>query len=101
MATVVVQCNYPNGVTLQVGNQTVVVNGYQNATIVEGGYGLTSGIDKDLWDKWVELNKNYPIYTNGCIAAQSSEKKAVAEAKSNAGTKSGNEQIDKPKGDNV
>lgn len=99
MATVVVQCNYPNGVTLQLkGNpNTVVVNGYQNATIVEGGYGLTSGVDKDFMDAWVAENKQYPIYTNGCIAVNTSEDKAKKEAASNKGTVSGNEQVAPPK----
>ena len=103
MATVVVQCNYPNGVTLQLkGNpNTVVVNGYQNATIVEGGYGLTDGVDKDFWDKWVEENKQYPIYTNGCIAANTSIKKATKEAASNSGTVSGIDQVAQPKDNTV
>lgn len=103
MATVVVQCNYPNGVTLQLrGNpNTVVVKGYQNATIVEGGYGLTDGVEKDFWDAWVAENKQYPIYTNGCISANTNVKKATKEASSNSGTVSGNEQVPQPKNDTV
>lgn len=103
MATVVVQCNYPNGLILQLreSKEQVTVNGYQNATIVESGYGLTSGVDKDFWENWVSENKEYPVYTNGCISAQGSVKKATAEAQGNKGTKSGNEQVPKPTGDTV
>lgn len=103
MQTVVVQCNYPNGLTLQIngGKNTFVVKGYQNATIIQGGYGLTADVPKDFWDQWLKENEAFPIYQNGCVLAQGSIKSSIAEAKANKTVKSGNEQIPQPKGDNV
>jgi len=98
MATVVVQCKYPNGLVLQLrnSNKLVTVKGYLNATIVENGFGLTSGVDAEFWTQWYSENKNYPICTNGLISAQGSIDKSVKEAQKNNGVKSGLEQQQAP-----
>lgn len=66
-----IQCNYPNGVTLQLreSQETVNVYGFLNAEEVENGYGITNNVDKEFWDKWVEQNKNTDLYTSGSISA--------------------------------
>lgn len=97
MSTVVVQCNYPNGMILQLKNgQQIMVKGHINATIVENGFGLTDGVDSEFWDQWLAENKDFPVVKNGCILANSNVKTAVKEAQSNKGVKSGNEQTQKP-----
>lgn len=66
-----IQCNYPNGVVLQLqgSKDTVTINGFLNAEEVENGYGITNNVDKEFWDKWVEQNKNTDLYTSGSISA--------------------------------
>lgn len=66
-----IQCNYPNGVTLQLreSQETVTIYGFLNAEEVENGYGITNNVDKEFWDKWVEQNKNTDLYTSGSISA--------------------------------
>lgn len=66
-----IQCNYPNGVTLQLreSQETVTIYGFLNAEKTENGYGITENVDKDFWDKWVEQNKNTDLYTSGSISA--------------------------------
>ncbi len=98
-----IQCNYPNGVTLQLreSQETVTIYGFLNAEKTENGYGITENVDKEFWDKWVEENKQYPILTNGCISANTNVKKATKEASSNSGTVSGIDQVPQPKNDTV
>ena len=62
MSTVTVLCKKPYGVELQVGNQKVVLNGY-NSSAVAHGYGITENVPKELWDAWVEQHKGHKLYT--------------------------------------
>ena len=92
MSTVTVLCKKPYGVELQVGNQKVVLNGY-NSSAVAHGYGITENVPKELWDAWVEQHKGHKLYTSGCIAAQESTRNAKAQAKDTAELTTGTERI--------
>jgi hypothetical protein len=37
--------------------------------MIIGGYGVTPGVDKDHWDRWLEANKDTPMVKNGLIFA--------------------------------
>lgn len=92
MSTVTVLCKKPHSVEIQVGNQKVTLHGY-NSSLVAHGYGITENVPKDLWEAWVEQNKDHKLYTSGCIAAQETTRNAKAQAKDTAELKTGTERI--------
>ena len=46
-ATVTVSCKLPNGFVLEVGNQSVVLKGSNDSSLI-GGHGITHGVDAQL-----------------------------------------------------
>lgn len=54
-----------------------------------GGGGLTPGIPKDFFDKWMEQNADHPAVLNKMIFAAVSDDDARAEARARTGQKSG------------
>ena len=46
-ATVTVGCKLPNGFVLEVGNQSVVLKGSNDSSLI-GGHGITHGVDAQL-----------------------------------------------------
>jgi hypothetical protein len=59
-----------------------------------GGYALTHGVDKELFDKWLEQNRDSDLVRNRLIFAYESQDKAVDRAKEHAKARSGLEPID-------
>lgn len=108
-ATVTVACKVPPGLRLRVfsmekdhepvmggGTREVkiarlageaVINGPATrkenapACVVVGGYALTSGVNKDLFDKWMEDNKDSPMVKNRLIFAHDRQDSAAGAAK--------------------
>jgi len=101
--TVTVACRIPNGLMLQVFNMVdhdepvfgggvrvvkravqvgdrVKINGparYVGRELphdIKGGFGLTYGVDADLFARWMEQNKDAPYVINGLVFAQPSGK---------------------------
>lgn len=97
--TVVVYCKHPQGIILQAGeffervegsidgrprnvrewrrtaDPFVVAGpatpfGQQPKSVVVGGYALTMGVPRDLWEKWLSENERTPIVQNGLIFAR-------------------------------
>lgn len=64
---------------------------------IEFGYALTPGCPKELWDRWLEANKDSPMVKNGLIFAHGSERSAVAEAREKEAVRSGFERLDPTK----
>jgi len=67
-------------------------------TRVVGGYALTHGVPRDLWDQWLEANEDQPMVKNGLIMACGSVEDAAEFGRENRGIKSGLERLD-PNGD--
>lgn len=62
--------------------------------LVIGGYGITSGIPRDYWEKWLSVYKDTPLVKNGLIFAQPDEMCARARAAEGAKLRTGLEPID-------
>lgn len=119
--TVTVACKLPHGLLLRVFEAREVREAGTNVTVkqyvelpfqqeVQGfsheqnraphcqftsGYALTFGIDKDLWDKWLEQNKNTDIVKNGLIFAHSDMASVEAEGREKEKVRSCFERIDR------
>lgn len=61
---------------------------------MEGGYTLTTGCPKELWERWLADNKDTPMVKNGLIFAHDSEKSAVSESREKELVRSGFERLD-------
>lgn len=61
---------------------------------IVGGFGLTSGIPRDFWERWLELNKDTALVKNGLVFAHEEELSARSMAKERAALRSGLEPID-------
>lgn len=61
---------------------------------IVGGYGITHGIPKDFWDRWLEENKDSRIVKNGLVLAWPTEQGAVDESRNREKLRSGLEPID-------
>lgn len=92
-----VGCKLPNGLVLEQDGYQVELKG-SNSSLVFGGYGLTEGVDKDAFDKWLSVHKNQPYVKNDLVFAQAKTNSAQAKASENAKVKSGLEGLpqDKP-----
>ncbi|EOC0832052.1 hypothetical protein [Cronobacter sakazakii] len=95
--TIVVGCKLPNGLVVEQDGYTVTLNGSNSSNVV-GGYGLTDGVDKDAFEKWLEVHKNQPYVKNELVFAQAKANSAQSKATENASIKSGLEGLpqDKP-----
>lgn len=52
-------------------------------------YGVTEGVDKDLWDEWFKANRNQPYVKNGLIFAAETRDRGEDEARDRQDTRSG------------
>jgi hypothetical protein len=102
--SVIVGCKLPNGLLLQVGEQTIRINGNArynmphpkrpvlNTDIAEGD-GLTM-VDKGFWDKWYADHKDYGPVKSGHVYASVGRENAVAKAKDTKENTTGLEPLD-------
>lgn len=63
---------------------------------VQGGYGLTFGVDKDFWDAWLRQNANSDLVKNRLIFAAAGDK-AADQAREQEEIRSGLEPLDPEK----
>ena len=126
MAVVSVGCKLPHGLVLRVFNmverdvpvmgggsrtekiaeqraETAIIHGWAhaqnaapNCTII-GGYAITDGIDKGLWDLWLSQNQKSDMVKNGLIFANEKSDHVVGKAKDGANVRSGLERLDPAK----
>ena len=94
---VTVGCKLPNGLVLEIGGYQVELSG-SNSSLVVGGYGLTEGVDKDAFEKWLVAHKDQPYVKRDLVFAQAKTNSAQAKASENSKVKSGLEGLpqDKP-----
>jgi hypothetical protein len=67
-------------------------------TRVEGGYALTHGVPKDLWEQWLDANEDQPMVQKGLIMAFGSVEDAAGFGRDNRAIRSGLERLN-PAGD--
>lgn len=81
----------------------VVVNGFSHPQDkapghpIIGGFGLTYGVPKDFWAKWLAQNKDSDVVRNGMIFAHEKPNFAEGSANERAALKSGLERLDPEK----
>lgn len=98
MAEVVtVGCKLPNGLVVEIDGYTVTLNGANSSQVI-GGYGLTEGVDKAAFDKWLKTHASQPYVKNELVFAQAKTNSAQDKAQENASVKTGLEGLpqDKP-----
>ena len=86
--TIVVGCKLPNGLVVDQDGYTVTLNGANSSNVI-GGYGLTEGVDKEAFEKWLEVHKNQPYVKNEMVFAQAKANSAQSKASENASVKTG------------
>lgn len=92
METVTVGCKLPHGFKMDLlvngVKQRVLLRG-NNSSLVAGGFGLTEGVDKEFFDKWMAENKALDFVQRGLIWAykntEGARKKAIEEAEKRHG----------------
>jgi len=57
--------------------------------LVAGGFAITPGVDKDLWERWREQMKDWPPLVAGQVFAREREDSARGEAREGKGGASG------------
>lgn len=60
---------------------------------ISGGYAITTGVDRDWWEKWLEQNKESAIVVNKLIWALPTEQEVIREARNLKEIKSGFEPL--------
>lgn len=77
--TVTVGCKLPNGLIIEVGGQSVELNG-ANASNIIGGHGITYNVDADFFNAWLEAHQDRDMVKNGFIFAHEEAENTEAEA---------------------
>lgn len=94
MTKVTVGLKLASDLVIETGGKLVTINGFsKNRIEITGGHGITQDVDKALWDKWLQQNKETKLVKGGYIFAHESNEKAKAEAKEKKDTKSGTEKL--------
>lgn len=63
---VIVGCKLPNGIVLEVGDKKKVVNGL-NAAVIIGSDHVTTEVDADFFNAWLEDHKDFPAIKSGAL----------------------------------
>jgi hypothetical protein len=69
--------------------------------MTSGGYALTSGVPKDLWDSWLEANRNSDMIKHRLVFCASEESRARDEGRELADTVTGLEPVDVSSADSI
>lgn len=120
--TVTVGCKVPNGLICRVfemvsANEPVLGGGYRETKMAQPvgqfklngcataigerpkhdirfGYGITENVNTELWEKWLEQNKDSDVVKAGLVFAAAKANDTIAEAKEKKKLKSGMEPLD-------
>ena len=96
MAQTTVGCRLPHGLIITVGEVSVELKG-TNSSLVIGGHGITEGVDKEFFDKWLSMNKDSAAVKAGLIFSHEKTNSVKAEAIEKKDNKNGFEGIDPAK----
>lgn len=84
----------PTGETFEIKGNSTPHGATPAAPVIDGGFALTMGVPKDLWDQWYAANKNSALVKNGLIFAHSEMRSVEAQAKEKEGVRTGLERLD-------
>lgn len=90
--TVTVGCKLPNGLILEVGNQSVEITGANSSRVV-GGHGITYDVDAEFFEAWLKAHADRDMVKGGFVFAHEKASSAKAEAADKESNKSGLEAI--------
>lgn len=93
MTKVTVGLKLAGDLVISVEGKDVTLNGFSKNQVVQDGHGLTYGVDKDFWDKWLQENKDTKLVKGGFIFAHENAGKTKAEATEKKGNKSKTEPL--------
>jgi hypothetical protein len=68
--------------------------GEEPRCLVVGGFAITSGVDRELWEEWKKQNADSDLLKNRLLFAFPTPEAAQAEAKNSAKVRSGLEPLD-------
>ncbi len=77
-------------------NGNAVIAGMPTSHLI-GGYALTRGVPRELWENWYSFFKDSPLVKSRSVFAHQRRPEVVAEARANRKTRSGLERIDPDK----
>lgn len=97
MSVVTIGCKLPNGIVMQVGKQSVRINGWNSSAIVGATHGITENVPADLWEAWKKMHADSKLVKGEFIFAANSVARATAKAKDEKDKKSGFEQMPQAK----
>ena len=97
MSKVILGCKVPNGFVMEVDGISKSINGahteYGTIAYDRGEQiGITSDVDKSLWDAWRAKHADHPLCKNGFVFEAKSEASLKAQAKETKEVKTGLEQ---------
>jgi hypothetical protein len=100
-ATVTVGCKLPHGLILDLTEpgkpqRRYRIRGKNSATVI-GGYGITEGVPRDLWEEWVKRHAALDIVRKEFVFALADTASTRDKAKERAELKTGFEEIDPTK----
>ena len=87
-------CKLPHGITLELGDKKVTLNGVNRALVIGATHGSTE-VSNEFWEAWVAKNKEFPPYKSGAIFAGKNQSEAAAVAKDLAEVTTGLEPMKK------
>lgn len=93
MSTVTIGCKLPNGIIMQVGEKSVVINGWNKSAIIGATHGITEGVPAELWEAWKKVFADSRLVKDEIVFAAANTARATAKAKDEKDKKSGHEQM--------
>lgn len=96
MTTITVGCKLPHGLILEHGGKTITLKGWHSSRVA-GGYGLTEGVDKDVFEAWLKAHADLPMVKRGLVFAQERAHSAEACAREREKVRSGLEGLNRDK----
>ncbi len=104
METCVVGCKLPHGLNLDlvlkadadgkaVETQRILLKG-KNSSHIIGGYGLTQGVPKEAFERWLAENQKRAFVRNGSVFMESNKERARKAADERRDERTGLEAID-------
>ena len=101
METCIVGCKLPHGLNINLAgvSEPVVLKG-ANASRILGGHGMTSGVPKEAFAKWLADHQWLPAVRNGSVFTVDNDKSARSVAKERRNERTGFEAVDPAKAPN-
>jgi hypothetical protein len=96
MSYVAVGCKLPHGLIIEIQGKAARLNGARDS-IIEGGYGITEGVDTELWDTWSATEQGVAFLKTEMVFAHAKKTEVQSEGKDKAVLKTGLEPLDKGK----